>query len=89
MRFCRPYEALALAKKAGNGDDDAGVSFDKATVEVAEPEEHLDIEDGFGNRPFSNGTDAFRIHRDPFRCNDETKEADLLNVKFAFLEFDE
>ena len=80
---------MALAEKAGNGDDDARVSFNKATLEIAESKEHLDIENGFWNGPFSNGTDAFRIHRDPFGGNDETKEANLLNVKFAFLEFDE
>ena len=89
MRFCRPYEALALAKNAGNGDDDARVSLDKASVEIAESKEHLDVKDGFWNRPVGNGTDAFRIHRDPFRGNDETKETNFLNVEFAFLEFDE
>ena len=78
-----------LAKKAGNGDDDARVSFDKATVEIAESEEYLDIKNGFWDGLFSNGTDTFGIHGDSFRCNDETKEANLLDVKFAFLEFDE
>ena len=80
---------MALAEKAGNGYDDMGISFDKASIEVAETEEHLDVKDGFWNRPVGNGTDAFRIHRDPFGSNDETKEANLLYVKFAFLEFDE
>ena len=89
LRFCGPYEALALAEKAGNGYDDARVSLDKASIEIAKTKEHLDIENGFWNGPFSNGTDAFRIHRDSFGSNDETKEANLLNVKFAFLEFDE
>ena len=80
---------MALAEKAGNGDDDARVSLDKASIEIAETKEHLDIENRFWNGPFSNGTDAFRIHRDPFRSNDETKETNLLDVEFAFLEFDE
>ena len=49
----------------------------------------MDVKNGFWDGPFSNGTDAFRIHRDPFGSNDETKEANLLDVEFAFLEFDE
>ena len=80
---------MALAEKAGNGDDDTRVTLDETSIEIAETKEHLDIENRFWNGPFSNATDAFRIHRDPFGSNDETKEANLLNVKFEFLQFDE
>ena len=80
---------MALAEKAGNGDDDTRVTFDKSLIEIAETVEHLDIKNGFGNRPFRDGADTFRIHGDPFGGNDESEEADLLDVEFAFLEFDE
>ena len=68
---------------------DAGISFDKTSIEIAESMEHLDVKDGLWDGPVGDGTDMFRIHRDPFGSNDETKEANLLYVKFAFLEFDE
>ena len=61
----------------------------KRSIEIAEAKEYLDIEDGFWDRPVGDGTDTFRIHRDPFGGNDETKETNLLHVELTFLEFDE
>ena len=87
LGFSGPQEALAFAQQAGDWNDDTGISFDKATVEVGESKKHLDIKNRLGNRPFGDGTNAFGIHGDAFGRDDEAQEADLLRVEFAFLEF--
>src|SRR5436190_783965 len=40
-----------LARKASEGNDDAGVILDEATIEVGEPKEGLDVADFLGFRP--------------------------------------
>src|SRR5271169_3054268 len=87
LGFGGPDKTLTFAQQAGDRNDDARVSFDEATVEVGESQEYLNIEDGFGDRPFVNGANAFGIHGDAFRGDDESEETDFLGVEFAFLEF--
>ena len=64
------------------------VAINKATVEVGKSKKYLDISDGAGNRPFGDGRYVGGIHRNTFERNDESQEADCLDVKFAFFELD-
>jgi hypothetical protein len=87
LRLGGPFERLAFVQQVSNREDNARVSIDKTAVEVGESEEYLNVEDGLGDRPFSNGLNAFWVHRNPFGGNDESKETDFLHVKLAFLNF--
>src|SRR5271155_562171 len=88
LGFGGPDETLTLAQQAGDRNDDTRISFDEKTVEIGESQEYLNIEDGFRDRPFVNGANAFGIHGDAFRGDDESEETDFLGMELAFLEFD-
>ena len=83
----RPCKLLSFAQQVGNREDNARVSIDKTAVEVGESEEYLNVEDRLGDWPFGDGANAFGVHGDTFRGNDESKETDFLHVKLAFLDF--
>jgi hypothetical protein len=67
LAFGRPVEALAFSEKGSDAGDDAGISFNKAAVEVGKAEKYLDFFNVCGRWPFLNGDDAIRIHGDAFR----------------------
>ena len=62
FHFGRPDERLTFAQQAGDRKDDTGISFDETTVEIGESQKYLDVEDGFGNGPFSDSANAFGVH---------------------------
>ena len=88
LGFGGPDETLTFAQQAGDRDDNTRISFDETAVEVGESQEDLDVEDRLRNRPFGDGANAFGIHGDAFRGDDESEETDFLGVELAFLEFD-
>src|SRR5271168_3281810 len=80
LGFGGPDKTLTFAQQAGDRDDDTRVSFDEATIEVGESQEDLDVEDRLRNRPFGDGANAFGIHGDAFRGDDESEGTDFLGV---------
>src|SRR5277367_4339784 len=88
LGFGGPDKTLTFAQQAGDRNDNTGISLDEATVEIGESQEYLNIEDRLRNRPFGDGINAFGIHGDAFRGDDESEETDFLGVELAFLEFD-
>lgn len=47
----------------------------------------MNIVNRFGNRPFYDGSNAARIHRDAFGGDDVSEKGDFLDMEFALFEF--
>ena len=64
------------------GFGDVGKAVDKASIEISEPEEGLNILEGPRELLFLDGLSLDWIYLDPVRCDDESQELHFLLKEF-------
>ena len=72
MSLRGPVKLLILAEEGSNGSSYTRVTLNKTTVKVGEAQKDLNVLNRGGNRPFCNGDDVIRFHRNTTKRNNET-----------------
>ena len=78
-------EYRVLLEEASEREDDAGVAFDEAAIEVGEAEEGLEVSDRLRLRPGEDGVDFGGCHGDAIGRYDEPEEFGRGLGEFALL----
>src|SRR5882724_517277 len=82
-----PSEWGVLAGEANQGNDDVGEPNNESTIEVGEPQEHLDCLEISQGWPDADSIGLGRVHGDASGSDHEAQELNLLCVEQALLGF--